>query len=72
MRRLHPMPLVLVMLLGFVPATVPPAGAAHVALTGTFTQDDAVQLFTFTVTDPALTTVTLRTLSYAGGTNAAG
>jgi hypothetical protein len=47
-----------------------PASAADFSFTGNFTQDDNVQLFTFAVGAPS--TVTLRTLSYAGGTNAAG
>jgi hypothetical protein len=72
MRRLRPIPLVLVMLLGLVCTTGPTASAAHVSLTGTCTQDDEVQMFIFTVTDPAVTTATLQTLSYAGGLNAAG
>lgn len=40
------------------------------SFTGNFTQDDNVQLFHFTLDNAA--TVTLRTWSYAGGTNAAG
>lgn len=40
------------------------------SFTGTFSQDDNVQLFHFTVGDTS--TVTLRTWSYAGGVNAAG
>lgn len=40
------------------------------SFTGTFHQDDDVQLFYFTVNDPS--TVVLRTWSYAGGTNANG
>ncbi len=40
------------------------------SFTGTFTQDDNVQQFNFAVGAPS--TVTLRTYSYAGGTNAAG
>lgn len=47
-----------------------PAGAANFSFTGSFTQDDDVQLFTFVV--GASSNVTLRTWSYAGGTNAAG
>lgn len=48
------------------------AGATPMAWTfaGTFAQDDEVQLFTFTLPGPAL--VTLRTTSYAGGTDALG
>lgn len=40
------------------------------SFTGSFTRDDDVQLFTFTV--GSASTVTLRSWSYAGGTNAAG
>jgi len=50
-----------------------PAAAAPVqdfSFTGTFTQDDDVQLFTFSV--GSTSTVTLRSWSYAGGVNAAG
>lgn len=46
------------------------AHAGSFSFTGNFTQDDNVQLFNFTV--GAASTVTLRTWSYAGGTNAAG
>jgi hypothetical protein len=48
------------------------AGAANFSFTGTFNQDDDVQLFRFAVTGPSFTTVTLQTLSYDGGVNAAG
>lgn len=44
--------------------------AADFSFTGTFRQDDDVQLFNFAVGAPS--NVTLRTWSYAGGTNAAG
>jgi hypothetical protein len=47
-----------------------PAVASNFSFTGNFTQDDNIQLFTFSV--GATSTVTLRTWSYAGGTNAAG
>jgi hypothetical protein len=47
-----------------------PAAATDFSFTGNFTRDDDVQLFNFTVGAPS--TVTLRTWSYAGGTNAAG
>jgi Bacterial pre-peptidase C-terminal domain/PEP-CTERM motif len=47
-----------------------PAAATDFSFTGTFTQDDNVQLFNFVVGAPS--NVTLRTWSYAGGTNAAG
>lgn len=46
------------------------ASAANFSFQGTFTQDDQVQLFNFTVASTS--TVTLRTWSYAGGVNAAG
>ncbi|MBX9600709.1 MAG: PEP-CTERM sorting domain-containing protein [Bryobacteraceae bacterium] len=44
--------------------------AANFSFQGTFTQDDQVQLFTFVVGAQSL--VEFRTLSYAGGLNAAG
>ncbi len=44
--------------------------AMALSFTGTFINDDDVQLFTFTITDPS--EVTLRTMSYAGGTLADG
>ena len=50
--------------------TGPDAWSASFSFQGTFTQDDDVQLFNFTVGAPS--DVTLRSLSYAGGTNAAG
>lgn len=46
------------------------AQAADFSFTGSFTQDDDVQLFNFLV--GATSTVTLRTYSYAGGTQADG
>jgi len=45
------------------------AEATSLSFTGTFAEDDDVKLFTFVV--GAASTVTLRTYSYAGGTNAA-
>jgi hypothetical protein len=48
------------------------AGAANFSFTGTFNQDDDVQLFRFAVAGPSFTTVTLQTLSYDGGLNTAG
>ncbi|MBV8913998.1 MAG: DVUA0089 family protein [Acetobacteraceae bacterium] len=48
----------------------PSAKATDFSFTGTFTADDNVQLFNFEV--PVASLVTLKTLSYAGGTNAAG
>ena len=50
--------------------SAPPAMAADYSFTGGFNQDDNVQLFNFAV--GAQSDVTLRTWSYAGGTNAAG
>ena len=47
-----------------------PAAAADFSFTGTFTGDNNVQFFDFTAT--AGSTITLRSYSYAGGTNAAG
>ena len=54
----------------FIVAGVSSAHADNFSFTGNFTQDDNVQLFNFTV--GSLSTVTLRTFSYAGGTNSAG
>jgi hypothetical protein len=51
-------------------ASVASAMAADFSFTGNLQQDDNVQLFTFSVGAPS--NVTLRTWSYAGGTNAAG
>jgi hypothetical protein len=47
-----------------------PAQAADFSFTGSFTRDDDVQIFSFDVGATSL--VTFRTLSYAGGVNAAG
>jgi hypothetical protein len=44
--------------------------AANFSFTGLFTRDDDVQFFSFSVGAPS--SVTFRTYSYAGGTNAAG
>ena len=44
--------------------------AANLSFTGTLTGPDDFDLVTFSLTSPA--TVTIKTLSYAGGTNAAG
>jgi hypothetical protein len=52
----------------FVGATT--ASADNFSFTGSFTSDDNVQLFTFSVGSTSL--VTLLTTSYAGGVNAAG
>jgi hypothetical protein len=46
------------------------AAAMNFSFTGSFTTADDQQFFNFSVTSPS--TVTLETLSYAGGTNAAG
>lgn len=51
-------------------ACVSPASSANLSFTGQFANDNDVQLFNFTV--DALSTVGLRTWSYAGGVNAAG
>lgn len=51
-------------------AYVSPASATNMSYTGQFANDNSVQLITFTV--GALSTVGLRTWSYAGGVNAAG
>ncbi len=53
-----------------VAAFVAPAQAAPVSFTGNFAGDNDVALFSFTLGSGA--DVTLRTWSYAGGTNAAG
>jgi hypothetical protein len=47
-----------------------PASAADFSFSGNFSIDDEVQLFHFNL--DSTSTVTLRTLSYAGGVNAAG
>ena len=46
------------------------ASATNFSFTGTFGTDDEHQIFSFTVASTS--TITLRTWSYAGGTNAAG
>lgn len=51
-------------------ASVSSASAANTSYTGQFIYDNDVKLFNFTV--GALSTVTMRTYSYAGGVNAAG
>ncbi|MGI4845725.1 MAG: DVUA0089 family protein [Janthinobacterium lividum] len=51
-------------------ACVSSASAANISYTGEFTYDNDVKLFQFTV--DTLSTVGLRTWSYAGGINAAG
>src|SRR5688572_14519625 len=47
-----------------------PALAAPASFTGTFAQDDSMQSFLLSLSAPS--DLTLRTWSYAGGTNAAG
>ncbi len=47
-----------------------PAQAATISFTGTFDSDDDLELFSFTL--GSASTVTMMTLSYAGGVNAAG
>jgi hypothetical protein len=49
----------------------PLAGATDFSFTGTFSYDTDLQYFTFTLANPTAD-VTLRTWSYAGGTNADG
>ena len=44
--------------------------AANISFTGNFSQDSDVSFFTFSIAAPS--TVTLKTLSFSGGTNAAG
>jgi hypothetical protein len=51
-------------------AAVSSVSATNLSFTGQFTYDNDVQLFNFTVSE--LSTVGLRTWSYAGGVNAAG
>ncbi|MDB6108989.1 MAG: sorting protein, partial [Pedosphaera sp.] len=61
--------------LAMLTVLVPRQGSAgNFSFTGHFTQDDNVQWFTFTITNPmpANARATVRTWSYAGGTNAAG
>ena len=64
MKKIH----AAVLAMGFVTGN---ANAADFSFTGNFEHDDEVQEFNFTVTAPVSGT-TLRTWSYAGGTNAAG
>jgi hypothetical protein len=71
MLRLSKVSLALTTLLSLVLTAGPTARAANFSFTGLFTQDDDVQLFTFTVDTIALETVTLLTLSYAGGVGVA-
>jgi hypothetical protein len=55
-------------LLGIALLALHTGARADLSFTGTFAEDDDVQTFPFTVVAPS--DVTLRTLSYAGGTNA--
>ena len=64
MKKIH----AAILAMGFVTGS---ANAADFSFTGNFEHDDEVQEFNFTVTAP-MSDVTLRTWSYAGGTNAAG
>jgi hypothetical protein len=64
------MKLKLITILVAMCASVSSASAANISSTGQFTYDNDVRLFNFTV--GALSTVTFRTWSYAGGVNAAG
>ncbi len=57
-------------LLSVVLVALPARAATDFSFTGAFAADDDVQLFGFSVGAPS--TVTLKTYSYAGGTNAAG
>lgn len=72
MGRFRGFPLLSLVLLGFAV----PASASVVSFTGTFTEDNDVQLFTFSLLTSS--TVTLQTLGFGGsadnpgGTNAAG
>lgn len=63
-------PLKLALVSALLVGTASVARADNFSFTGNFTADNNVQAFTFTVGAPS--TVTLRTLSYAGGVNAAG
>ena len=53
-----------------IAAMMAPANAANYAYTGTFSGDDDIRMFNFSVSAPS--TVTLRTFSYAGGTQSNG
>jgi|SRR5215831_14357167 len=66
--RNYPLTTVAVVLIVF--AIAPATYANNFSFTGSFSQDDNIQLFTVTV--PVTSTVTFRTWSYAGGVNAAG
>jgi len=64
MKKIH----TAILALGFITGSV---NAADFSFTGNFEHDDEVQEFNFIVTAPT-SDVTLRTWSYAGGTNGAG
>jgi hypothetical protein len=64
MKKIH----IAILAMGFVTGSV---NAADFSFTGNFEHDSEVQEFNFTVSAPT-SDVTLRTWSYAGGTNAAG
>ncbi len=66
----HSLTKLVLRLLVVVAAAVTPVSAANFSLVGSFSQDSDVQLIQFTVT--AVSSVSIRTLSYAGGTNASG
>lgn len=70
MKRLLKSAVLAALVAAAVAAGVAPARAAPVSFTGSFTGDNDVQLFSFTLA--AAADVTLRTWSYAGGSNAAG
>ena len=60
----------LVAALAALPLLAAAPAASAFSFTGSFTQDDDVQLFHFSLVDPA--TVDIKTWSFDGGTNAAG
>jgi hypothetical protein len=60
-----------VAVLALVLALTPDGRAANFSFTGSFSNDTDLQFFSFTLVNPT-PGVTLRTWSYAGGTNAAG
>jgi hypothetical protein len=64
MKKIH----IAILAMGFITGSV---NAADFSFTGNFEHDSEVQEFNFTVTTP-MSDVTLRTWSYAGGTNAVG
>jgi hypothetical protein len=68
--RLFPRIALVVAALAIAVFAVPGAWADNFSFTGSLTGDNDVQLFTFSV--GSTSTVTLETLSYAGGVNSAG